>query len=92
MGMKPETQCNSLETMPLSHFERTHTSPVFSFFSATFRYRVSVPVDFIKSQLAFGNDEDWQKFIEPLGLTFADAVEKTKLDCKSSMAALPNLQ
>jgi len=53
---------------------------------------VSVPVDFIKSQLAFGSDEDWQKFIEPLGLTFADAVEKTKLDCKSSMAALPNLQ
>ena len=53
---------------------------------------MSVPVDFIKSQLAFGNDEDWQKFIEPLGLTFVDAVEKTKLDCKSSMAALPNLQ
>lgn len=78
--------------MPHHHFEWPHSSLVFFFFSATFRYRVSVPIDFIKSQLAFGNDEDWQKFIEPLGLTFADPGEKTKLDCKASMAALPNLQ
>ena len=83
---------NCRKTVPLHHFERSHCSLVFFFFSATFRYRVSVPVDFIKSQLAFGNDEDWQKFIEPLALTFADPGEKTKLDCKASMAALPNLQ
>ncbi len=56
-----------------------------------FRYRASVPVDFIKRELAFPDDESWQTFIKPFGLQFEDAL-RTKLDCKSSMACLPNMQ
>ncbi len=51
------------------------------------RYRVVVPVSFILSCLSFSKEE-WKTFSGPLGLTYQDR-EKTLLDCKASMAALP---
>lgn len=50
-------------------------------------YRVVVPVSFILSALSCSREE-WKTFSVPLGLTYQDR-EKTLLDCKASMAALP---
>ena len=55
------------------------------------RYRVSIPVEYVLAQLAFQNNEEWFKFADPFGLKYADP-EKTKLDCKTSMACLQELQ
>ncbi len=51
------------------------------------RYRVVVPVSMLLTCLCLSADE-WKTFSAPLGLFYQDR-EKTLLDCKASMAALP---
>ena len=53
-----------------------------------YRYRVAIPVEYVCKQLGFKSAKDWEKFSQPLNLSFADA-DKSKLDCKASMSALP---
>ena len=57
------------------------------FFFLSPRYRPSLPVTFILSELAFDKLEDWSKFVQPFSLTYTDASHKL-LDCKASMSAL----
>lgn len=54
-------------------------------------YRLSVPVSFILSELAFDKSEDWSKFVQPFSLKFTDA-SQSSLDCKASMAAISSIQ
>ena len=51
------------------------------------RYRVVLPVSSILSSLSC-SPEEWKTFAAPLALTYQDR-EKTLLDCKASMTALP---
>ncbi|XP_072376722.1 leukocyte receptor cluster member 8 homolog [Diabrotica undecimpunctata] len=51
-------------------------------------YRQSVSIDFLVQELAFENVEECFAFLEQFSLVFADS-ERTLLDCKSSMSALP---
>lgn len=54
-----------------------------------FSYRPSsVDVSFVRSELALGADEDWEKFESGLGLTYTDA-SKDKIDCKTSVVDVP---
>jgi hypothetical protein len=46
-----------------------------------------VPVSFLLSSLSCSKEE-WRNFSAPLALIYQDK-EKTLLDCKASMAALP---
>ena len=52
-----------------------------------FRYRVSVPVVYLRELLACSK-EDWSKLTSPFGLAYTDTTREV-LDCKASMAALP---
>nr|XP_053636262.1 leukocyte receptor cluster member 8 homolog isoform X2 [Cherax quadricarinatus] len=45
----------------------------------------SLDVSFIKSELALGTQEEWQKFESGVSLVYTD-VSKTKIDCKKSTA------
>ena len=54
------------------------------------RYRPgSIPVAFVQAQLGYSSieKEDWDSFVEPFSLSYADP-EKTKIDCKASAASL----
>jgi len=56
-----------------------------------FRYRVAIPIDSVFKSLGFTGPEamkDWLNFSSHMGLTYTDS-NKEKLDCKTSMAALP---
>ncbi|XP_014243221.1 leukocyte receptor cluster member 8 homolog isoform X1 [Cimex lectularius] len=51
-------------------------------------YRPSIPVDFLRSELAFETDSELEEFLTSFGgLVFVDDT-KTKLDCKASSVAL----
>lgn len=55
------------------------------------RYRPgSIPVVYVQKQLGYfsKDQEEWDGFVEPFSLFFADA-EKTKIDCKASAASIP---
>ena len=52
-----------------------------------FRYRVGVPVVYLRELLACSK-EDWSKLTSPFGLAYTDTTREV-LDCKASMAALP---
>lgn len=45
----------------------------------------SLDVSFIRSELALGTQEDWQKFESGVNLVYTDA-SKMRIDCKSSTA------
>lgn len=45
----------------------------------------SLDVSFIKSELALGTQEEWQKFESSISLVYTD-VSKSKIDCKQSTA------
>jgi len=56
-----------------------------------FRYRVAIPIDSVLKSLGFTGPDcrsDWLNFSSHMGLTFTDT-SRDKLDCKTSMAALP---
>ena len=61
--------------------------------SPMFRYRASITLDSVLSSLGFTGPQamsDWQLFSSHMGLTYMDT-HRDKLDCKTSMAALPLL-
>ncbi|CAG9821756.1 unnamed protein product [Phaedon cochleariae] len=53
-------------------------------------YRQNVSVNFVVQELAFKSPAECVEFLEPFSLCFGDH-ERTLIDCKSSMAALPNI-
>ena len=56
-----------------------------------FRYRVAIPLEQVLTWLGFQgsrSQEDWLSFSGHMGLSYTDS-NKDKLDCKTSMAALP---
>ena len=59
-----------------------------------FRYRVAIPLEQVLKSLGFSSSsparatKDWEEFSGHMGLAYMDA-NKDKLDCKTSMAALP---
>ncbi|KAJ8949317.1 hypothetical protein NQ318_006742 [Aromia moschata] len=53
-------------------------------------YRQNVTVAFVMQELAYRSTEECLEFLEPFSLSFVD-VERTQIDCKSSMVALPNI-
>ncbi|KAJ9589116.1 hypothetical protein L9F63_017575, partial [Diploptera punctata] len=53
-------------------------------------YRPLLPVSFVVQELAFESDEKCLEFLSPFDLTFAD-IQRTKIDCKSSVAVLNNI-
>ncbi|KAJ8967151.1 hypothetical protein NQ317_007304 [Molorchus minor] len=53
-------------------------------------YRQNVTVTFLMQELAYGTAEECLEFLEKFSLSFADG-ERTLVDCKSSMAVLPNI-
>ena len=56
-----------------------------------FRFRVAIPLEQVLPWLGFTGSrarEDWDSFSGHMGLSYSDA-NKDKLDCKTSMAALP---
>lgn len=56
-----------------------------------FRYRVAIPLDSVTRSLGFTGPEarsDWHNFSAHMGLSYTDT-HRDKLDCKTSMAALP---
>jgi len=60
-----------------------------------FRYRVAIPLDQVLKWLGFTSSsparamKDWEEFSGHMGLAYMDTVNKDKLDCKTSMVALP---
>ncbi|XP_073968479.1 leukocyte receptor cluster member 8 homolog isoform X2 [Rhodnius prolixus] len=50
-------------------------------------YRPSVPIDFIRDELAFEADTETQDFLTRFGLAFTDDT-RSKIDCKASTAIL----
>lgn len=55
-----------------------------------FSYRQNVPVEFLKSEMAFETEELVLEFLAPFALTFSDA-SRQQLDCKNSMANVGNI-
>jgi len=53
-------------------------------------YRQLLPVSYVSSELAFETEEKCLEFLTPFGLVFTD-VTRSKIDCKASMACLPNI-
>lgn len=53
-------------------------------------YRQNVTVNFVMQELAYRSTKECLEFLEPFSLTFVD-IERTSIDCKSSMAALSNI-
>jgi len=56
-----------------------------------FRYRVSLPVEYVITRLGFSSSsasQDWADFSSHMGLIFTDN-NRDKLDCKESMKCLP---
>lgn len=51
-------------------------------------YRQNLPVIFVAQELAFDSEKDFREFAAPFSLTYTEDGEK--IDCKASMAALPN--
>lgn len=58
--------------------------------SFLFSYRQTISKDFVMQELAFKSPEECLEFLEPFSLVFTDP-ERTILDCKNSMALLPNI-
>uniref|UniRef100_A0A1B8XUB4 Uncharacterized protein n=1 Tax=Xenopus tropicalis TaxID=8364 RepID=A0A1B8XUB4_XENTR len=54
-----------------------------------FSFRPDLPVSYIQSELAFANEEECQSFLASLSLVFAGN-DASKIDCKLSLAVLPN--
>ncbi|CAJ0948545.1 unnamed protein product, partial [Ranitomeya imitator] len=54
----------------------------------TFR-PVLLPVSYVQSELAFESEEECQSFLASLSLTYAGN-DTSKIDCKQSLAVLPN--
>ena len=53
-------------------------------------YRPNISVSNVTQELAFKTTEECLGFLDPFGLTFTD-VDRTLIDCKTSMAVLPNI-
>ena len=59
-----------------------------------FRYRPAIPLEQVLKTLGFTSTsparamKDWEEFSSHMGLAYMDT-NKDKLDCKTSMAALP---
>ncbi|KAK9695402.1 SAC3/GANP family [Popillia japonica] len=53
-------------------------------------YRQNISVNFVAEELAFKSKDDCLAFLEPFGLTYTDD-QKSFIDCKSSMSAIPNI-
>ncbi|KAF5272771.1 hypothetical protein FQA39_LY07798 [Lamprigera yunnana] len=53
-------------------------------------YRPNITVNNVAQEMAFKSAEECLGFLEPFGLTFAD-IDRTLIDCKTSMAVLPNI-
>lgn len=59
-------------------------------FFLMFSYRQNVPVEFLKSEMAFETEESVLEFLAPFALTFSDE-SRQQLDCKNSMANIGNI-
>lgn len=55
-----------------------------------FSYRPNYPVGLLKQTLAFDSTKKCEEWMAPFNLTFTD-LNKTSIDCKNSMAAIPNI-
>lgn len=55
-----------------------------------FSYRPNYPVDLLTQTLAFVSSKKCDEWMAPFNLTFTD-LSKTCIDCKNSVAAIPNL-
>lgn len=55
-----------------------------------FSYRQTIPVEFLKTEMAFETEELTLEFLAQFGLTFTDS-SRQHLDCKTSMAVLANI-
>lgn len=55
-----------------------------------FSYRQTISRDFVVQELAFKSLEECLEFLEPFSLMYNDP-ERTIIDCKNSMALLPNI-
>lgn len=55
-----------------------------------FSYRSNYTVEALIQTLAFETKQKCNEWLEPFNLTFTD-FNKTIIDCKNSMAALPNI-
>ncbi|OCT73107.1 leukocyte receptor cluster member 8 homolog isoform X1 [Xenopus laevis] len=53
-------------------------------------FRPLLPVSFVQSELAFANEEECQSFLAPLSLVYAGN-DASQIDCKLSLAVLPNI-
>lgn len=62
----------------------------YSYILFMFSYRQNVTVNFVMQELAYRSTKECLEFLEPFSLTFVD-IERTSIDCKSSMAALSNI-
>ncbi|XP_030053762.1 leukocyte receptor cluster member 8 isoform X2 [Microcaecilia unicolor] len=51
-------------------------------------FRPALPVSYVQSELAFESEEECQSFLAPLSLTYSE--DASKIDCKQSLAVLPN--
>nr|XP_033816587.1 leukocyte receptor cluster member 8 isoform X2 [Geotrypetes seraphini] len=51
-------------------------------------FRPALPVSYVQSELAFESEEECQSFLAALSLTYSD--NASKIDCKQSLAVLPN--
>uniref|UniRef100_A0A8D0G8Y3 Leukocyte receptor cluster member 8 n=1 Tax=Sphenodon punctatus TaxID=8508 RepID=A0A8D0G8Y3_SPHPU len=52
-------------------------------------FRPVLPVSYVVSELAFESEEECRAFLAPLSLLYT-APDATKIDCKQSLAVLPN--
>lgn len=71
--------------------------PLTSLDCCHFRFRQTLPVDYIQRELGFdpaesADVEAWTKFVTPFALKFADPGPNTKLDCKASMESLASIE
>ena len=55
-----------------------------------FSYRPNYPMDLLTRSLAFESTKKCEEWVAPFSLSFTD-LKKTIIDCKNSMAALPNI-
>ena len=63
---------------------------ILSLFFSIFRFRQSLPIEYILKELAFDKLEDWKKFTQTFQLSYTDS-SQSSLDCKTSMAGLSSI-
>jgi hypothetical protein len=55
-----------------------------------FSYRQTVPIEFLRTEMAFEAEEQVLEFLTPFNVIFTGD-DRQHIDCKSSTAVLPNI-